>query len=92
LEDEISHLCRSCEIDANFVIVKNHYFCHYVPFCVFFEEPEVSSTQAGEMAHKKKVKTHYAKSNRKNAGGFVSENFRKFLQIGFANQYSLLDG
>lgn len=38
---------------------------------MLFEEPEVSSTNSGEMAHKSKVKIHFSKSNRKNASEFM---------------------
>lgn len=65
MEDKIAAGIHRCNFGQRFETVKNHTFCHYAPFAVLFEEPEVSSTQAGEMKHKSSVKINFRLSNKK---------------------------
>jgi len=75
-EDKIGALIEKCGFSSKFVTVKNHYMLHYTPFVMMFEDPDTFSTQTGEMAHKKKVKLHFEKSNKKSAEKFMVKKER----------------
>ena len=56
---EKSGLKKFCKSEFN--LVKNHDFLHYLPSIVFFEAPQLSSTELGELSQKHDVKEGFKK-------------------------------
>jgi len=82
IEDDVGALIITCGFSSHFKTVKNHYMLHYTPFIMMFEDPDLLSTQTGETCHKKKVKVHFEKSNKKSPEKFTCK--REVRSVGLS--------
>ena len=79
-ENSIGVLMEECNLqDDVFTTMKNHYTLHYCPFIMLFENPENSSAESGELAHKIQVKEHYEASNKKAPEEYVRWSFSSYF-------------
>ena len=73
-------LMEECHLqDDVFTTMKNHYTLHDCPFIMLFENPENSSAESGELAHKIQVKEHYEASNKKTPEEYVRRNSSSYF-------------